>query len=42
MLMVVRCWNCLPRESVDALLLEVFKVMLDKALNNLVQWKVPP
>lgn len=36
MLRVVRNRNRLPRESVDALLLEVFKVMLDEALSNLV------
>lgn len=37
MLRVVRQhWTRLPRESVDTLLLEVFKVMLDEALNNLV------
>ena len=33
---VVRCWNRLPREVVDALSLEVFKVRLDGALGNLV------
>ena len=33
---VVRCWNRLPREAVDALSLEVFKTRLDEALGNLV------
>ena len=33
---VVRCWNRLPREAVDAPSLEVFKIRLDGALGNLV------
>ena len=33
---VVRHWNRLPSEVVDALSLETFKVSLDKALVNLV------
>ncbi|KGL87321.1 hypothetical protein N301_04949, partial [Charadrius vociferus] len=33
---VVRHWNRLPREAVDALSLEVFKARLDGALSNLV------
>jgi len=33
---VVRCWNSLPREVVDAPSLEVFKARLDEALGNLV------
>ena len=33
---VVRCWNRLPREAVDALFLEVFKARLDGALRNLI------
>ena len=33
---VVRCWNRLPREVVDALSLEVFKARLDRALSSLV------
>ena len=33
---VVRHWNRLPREAVDALCLEVFKASLDGALSNLV------
>ena len=33
---VVRCWNMLPREVVDAPSLEVSKARLDGALSNLV------
>ena len=33
---VVRCWNRLPRELVDAPSLEVFGARLDGALDNLV------
>ncbi|KFV12459.1 hypothetical protein N340_06516, partial [Tauraco erythrolophus] len=33
---VVRYWNRLPREAVDAPSLEVFKARLDEALGNLV------
>jgi len=33
---VVRCWNGLPREVVDALSLKVFKDRLDEALGNLL------
>ena len=33
---VVRCWHRMPREVVDALPLEVFKIRLDGALGNLV------
>ncbi|PKU37896.1 hypothetical protein llap_11802 [Limosa lapponica baueri] len=33
---VVRHWNMLPREAVDAQSLEVFKARLDGALSNLV------
>ena len=33
---VVRYWNSLPREVVDAPSLEVFKARLDGALNSLV------
>jgi len=32
---VVRHWNRLPREAVNALSLEVFKTRLDGALDNL-------
>ncbi|KFQ06891.1 hypothetical protein N329_05955, partial [Haliaeetus albicilla] len=33
---VVRYWNRLPREAVDAPSLEVFKAKLDEALSNLL------
>ncbi|KFR05196.1 hypothetical protein Y956_02409, partial [Nipponia nippon] len=33
---VVRHWNRLPREAVDAPCLEVFKARPDEALSNLV------
>ncbi|KFW10592.1 hypothetical protein N326_02392, partial [Eurypyga helias] len=33
---VVKHWNRLPREAVDAPTLEVFKARLDEALSNLV------
>ena len=33
---VVRHWNRLPRETVDAPSLEVFKARLDGALGNLI------
>jgi len=32
----VRQWHRLPREAVDALSLETFKVRLDGALSNLI------
>ncbi|KGL96036.1 hypothetical protein N301_02986, partial [Charadrius vociferus] len=35
-LRVVRHWNRLPREAVDAPSLEAFKARLDGALSNLV------
>ena len=37
---VVRHWNRLSREAVDAPSFEVFKARLDGALGNLVWWKV--
>ena len=37
---VVRHWNRLPREVVDAPSLELSKARLDGALSNLVWWKV--
>jgi len=37
---VVQHWHRLPREMVDASCLETFKVRLDGALNNLMQWWV--
>ncbi|KFO60858.1 hypothetical protein N302_15340, partial [Corvus brachyrhynchos] len=33
---VVRHWNRLPKEAVDAPALAVFKARLDKALSNLI------
>ncbi|KFV59156.1 hypothetical protein N328_07748, partial [Gavia stellata] len=33
---VVKDWNRLPREVVDAPSLETFKVRLDRALSNLI------
>ncbi|KFR14128.1 hypothetical protein N306_02593, partial [Opisthocomus hoazin] len=33
---VVKHWNMLPREAVDAPSLEVFKARLDGALSNLI------
>jgi len=36
----VRHWNRLRREVVDAPSLEVFKARLDRALSNLVWWKL--
>jgi len=37
---VVKHWNRLPREAVDAPSPEVFKARLDGALSNLVWWKM--
>jgi len=36
---VMRCWNKLPREVVDAPSPEVFKTRLDGALGNLI-WRL--
>jgi len=33
---LLRCWNRLPREVVDAPSLEVFKAKMDGALGNLI------
>jgi len=37
---VVRHWHRLPREAVAAPSLAVFKARLDRALSNLVSWKM--
>jgi len=37
---VVRHWNRLPKEAVDAPSLEAFKARLDVALGSLVWWLV--
>jgi len=37
---VVKHWNKLPREVVDAPSLETFKVRLDGALSNLIKLKM--
>jgi len=34
---VVKPWHRLPREVVDALSLETFKIRLDRALSNLIE-----
>jgi len=38
---VVKHWNKLPREAVDAPSLEVFKARLDGALSNLLSGRCP-
>ena len=42
MLGVVRHWPRLPREVVDAPSLQTFKVGLDGALSNLIEWEMSP
>ena len=37
---VMRHWNRLPREVMDALSLEVFKASLDGSLSSLIYWEV--
>ena len=37
---VVRHWNSLPRDTVDAPSLEAFKARLDRALGILIYWLV--
>ena len=37
---VMRCWNRLPRDTVDAASLEMFKDRLDGALGNLMQYLI--
>jgi len=37
---VVKHFNRLPREVVEAPSLETFKARLDGALSNLIQWKM--
>ena len=37
---VLRHWNRLLIEAVDALSLEAFNTKLDRTLNNLVYWEV--
>lgn len=37
---LVRHWNQVAQEVVDALSLEVFNAGLDEALSNLILWKV--
>jgi len=39
-LRVVRCWNRLPREAVDALSLEVLKARLDGAMGDLTWYLI--
>jgi len=37
---VVKHWHRLPKEVVDALSLETFKVRMDRALSNLIKLKM--
>jgi len=34
----VRCWSRLPREAMDAPLLEIFEARLDVILGSLIWW----
>jgi len=36
---IVKHWNRLPKEVVEAPSLETFQVRLDRALSSLIQWK---
>jgi len=38
---LVKHWHRLPRDLVDALSLETFKVRLDQALSNLMKLSMP-
>ena len=38
---VVRHWNRLPRDVMNALSLETFQVRLDRALSNLIYLYIP-
>jgi len=40
MVRVVRYWHSLPTEVVDAPSLEIFQARLDRALSNLIHWKM--
>lgn len=40
MMTVVTCWNRFPREFMDVPPLQVFKIILDRALSILILWKM--
>lgn len=40
MLEVIKHWHRLPREAVDASSLETSTITLDRALRNMIYWKV--